>query len=95
MTFRLIDDVLSVDNPSVHLYIDLPHKEGSEVGGIYPAELTLNNTSVSENLVQFLGMELKYTGDVLTLDVYDKKKAFPFTVIRYPHLDSLIPVNIP
>ena len=95
MTFRLIDDVLSVDNPSVHSYIDLPHKEGSGVGGIYPAELALNNTSVSKDLVQFLGMELKYTNGFLALDVYDKKKAFPFTVIRYPHLDSLIPVNIP
>lgn len=29
------------------------------------------------------------------MDVYDKKKAFPFTVIRYPHTDSLIPINIP
>ena len=50
-------------------------------------------------LLRFIELSEYYphttTTTTTTTDVYDKKKAFPFTVIRYPHLDSLIPVNIP
>ena len=31
----------------------------------------------------------------LSLNIYDKRKEFPFTVIRYPHMDSLLPRSIP
>ena len=31
----------------------------------------------------------------VTMDVFDKRKEFPFPVVRYPHLDSLIPTNVP
>ena len=96
MTFRLIDDVLSVDNPLLDDYINYPALNGDQknVGGIYPSVLTLNDTSL-EDRVQFLGMEIKYSDGSLLLDVFDKKKEFPFEVIRYPHLDSVIPTSIP
>ena len=96
MSFRLIDDLLSVDNPLLKQYIDLPAPKTMDdgVGGIYPEELTLNDTSL-EDCVQFLGMELRYIGNSLELEVFDKKKEFPFSVIRYPHLDSVIPISIP
>ena len=96
MSFRLIDDLLSVDNSLLRDYIDLPAPKTLDdgVGGIYPEELTLNDTSL-EDCVQFLGMELRYIGNSLELMVFDKKKEFPFRVIRYPHLDSVIPTSIP
>jgi hypothetical protein len=96
MSFRLIDDLLSVDNPLLNEYINIPAPDSEEqgVGGIYPAELTLNNTSLAD-CVHFLGMELRYAGDSLELDVFDKKTEFPFQVIRYPHLNSTIPTSIP
>lgn len=87
-TFRLIDDVLSVDNDVW---------EG-EVEGMYPSQLTLNRTGGGEGdgaAVQFLGMDIRYTGRQVVMDVFDKRKEFPFPVIRYPHMDSLIPAGIP
>ena len=29
------------------------------------------------------------------MDVFDKRRSFPFEVIRYPHMESVIPSNIP
>ena len=51
------------------------------VGGIYPEDLTLNDTSL-EDCVQFSGMELRYIGNSLEMEVFDKRKDFPFSVIR-------------
>ena len=64
-------------------------------GGLYPKELVLNDTTVSDEHVQFLGMDLKGCGNRFHIDVYDKRKSFPFVVTRYPHMDSLIPRTIP
>jgi len=54
MTFRLIDDVLSLDNPEMMQALSLSHDNG----GLYPAELTLNQTSKSSTAVEFLGMNI-------------------------------------
>jgi hypothetical protein len=97
-SFRLIDDVLSIDNPSFKSYavINAPENlTGSFIGGIYPRELILNETANSNQEVHFIGMELKDIGGRLVLDLFDKRREFPFTVIRYPHMDSVIPTNIP
>ena len=40
-------------------------------------------------------MDAKYEGGRLVLDVYDKRRGFGFTVVRYLHMDSVIPRNIP
>jgi hypothetical protein len=97
MSFRLIDDVLSIDNPSMgeHVIRSAEEQTDVDVGGIYPQALTLNDTSVSSEEVNFLGMRIWSETGKLRLDVYDKRKDFPFEVIRYPNLDSLIPVHIP
>ena len=84
MTFRLIDDVLSVDNALFEDCDDL-----------YPSELTLEQTSISDSEVTFLGIHIVDNNDSLVLDVYNKKKAFPFKVICYPHLDTVIPTRLP
>ena len=99
MTFRLIDDVLSVGNPSLLDYIYLPAPDFASppdvIGGIYPSELKLEDTSISNNKVHFVGMTITVIDDVLCLDLFDKRDEFPFQVIRFPHMDSSIPISIP
>jgi hypothetical protein len=92
LTFRYIDDTLSIDNPFWQHYVSKPAEEG----GIYPTALVLNDTSISQKEVHFLGMSIKSNmSNKLNLDVFDKRKEFPFEVRRYPHMDSFIPPCIP
>jgi hypothetical protein len=129
-SFRLIDDVFSVDNCFSYLFQE--HASDGVLGGVYPAALTLNDTTISRGVcdckiqtssllqnkffaeefrklpcfcnreplraeVQFLGMVVKDSviGDTLDTDIFDKRQSFKFKVIRFPHLDSVIPTNIP
>ena len=92
LTFRLIDDVLSVDNPAFKPAAVVP----AERGGIYPQALLLNETTITNKEVTFLGMRIRQSDSgTLCLDVYDKRKDFPFTVVRYPSMSSLIPQFMP
>ena len=90
-TFRLIDDVLTLDNPNLLPALNTPY----EKGGIYPEALELEKTSSSTEAVDFLGMHIRTIGKRLSLSVYDKRKDFPFKVKRYPVMQSLIPSYIP
>ena len=85
MTFRLIDDVLSLGNPFHDNFFKT----------CYPSFLTLNDTTLEDGSVNFLGMHVSdiHTSS-LSVSVYDKRKDFPFKVVRYPHLDSAIPSSI-
>jgi hypothetical protein len=91
-SYRLIDDTLSVNNPFWNSAVTV----SAEDGGMYPKCLALNDTSVSPNHVNFLGMSIRLEADgKLSLDVFDKRTEFPFVVNRYPHMRSLIPSSIP
>lgn len=90
-TFRLIDDVLTLDNPNLLPALSKTYEEG----GMYPEALKLEQTSTSSKAVDFLGMHIETEGKRLTLSVYDKRKDFPFKVKRYPVMASLIPRYIP
>src|ERR1700744_1295977 len=72
-------------------YID----KTAEDGGIYPRALTLNETSINAEEVNFLGMKIRSAGSSFCVDVFDKRSEFPFRVLRYPYTDSLIPTSIP
>ena len=95
----MIDDVLSLDHPEFKGYVDSVAPDdltGEVVGGIYPQQLRIACTNVSTpKNAQFLGMDVRDEGGRLVLDVYDKRRGFDFTVVRYPHMDSVIPRNIP
>ena len=91
MTFRLIDDVLSVDNPLIESAVSVPFEEG----GMYPTSLDLNKTSKSPDAVEFIGVNVEARSKRFRLSVYDKRKSFPFHVRRYPLMSSLIPRSIP
>lgn len=98
MSFRYIDDTLSVDNPYWRQYVErkADPQAFDEIGGIYPSALTLNDTTVSKDeQVNFLGMKLQHNHDRLHLSIFDKRNDYPFVVLRYPHMCSLIPSSIP
>ena len=80
MTFRLIDDVCAVDCPDF-----------KELCSSYPDCLSLDNTTLEDDSVNFLGMNLKFTESGLQIKVYDKRKDYPFKVVRFPNLLSEIP----
>jgi len=64
-------------------------------GNIYPSALKLNDTSISDAEVTFLGMRIKDIDGHMNINIFDKRREFPFRVVRYPHRPSLIPYNIP
>jgi hypothetical protein len=67
LTFRLIDDVLSIDNP---LYEDLVES--------YPSYLTAEETSLPDG-ANFIGMSIRSgPNNQIELGVYDKRKDFSF-----------------
>ena len=80
MTFRLIDDVLSVDNPLIHQAVSKTFEES----GMYPASLELNQTSKTTTSCDFIGVSIETRGKRFALSVYDKRMSFPFKVHRYP-----------
>jgi len=85
ITFRLIDDVQSVDNPNYESLIQC-----------YPQFLQLNDTTLETGGTNFLGMNITQNQDhKIMVRVHDKRKEFPFKVVRYPHLDSEIPSDLP
>eukprot|EP00033_Pygsuia_biforma_P006999 GCRY01007935.1.p1 GENE.GCRY01007935.1~~GCRY01007935.1.p1 ORF type:complete len:352 (+),score=57.36 GCRY01007935.1:130-1056(+) len=87
-TFRLIDDVLSVDCP---VFRELTSPT-SRFPSFYPRALLLEETTASRDppFVHFLGMKIS-GGQKLSLDVYDKRRSFPFSPILYPHISSNVP----
>jgi hypothetical protein len=81
--FRYIDDGLMVDSPMI-----------PRLNEIYPNALSWNDTSVTPENVNFLGMNISSAGDGFEITVYDKRRDFPFRVILYPHASSCIPTSI-
>jgi hypothetical protein len=54
LSFRLIDDVLSFDNPYWNDAVGTP----AEDGGLYPKALKLTDTSISPVEVNYIGMKI-------------------------------------
>jgi hypothetical protein len=81
--FRLIDDLLTVNCPGAETFLS----------DVYPKELTLERTNARNDEACFLGMKLNLIAgeSKLHLDVFDKRKEFPFRIRNYPHMDSVIP----
>ena len=85
LSFRMIDDILFVNNPEIAEH--LPH--------IYPSFLEVSRTGHGKT-VCFLGMKLHVDQNSSRLRVtpYDRRDEFPFSVVRYPHSKSHIPRHI-
>ena len=82
LTFRCIDDVLSLNNPKFGDYIDV----------IYPQELQIQDTTDAGNWANYLDLRLEFdTNGSLTTQLYDKLDDFNFSIVNFPFIDSNIP----
>jgi hypothetical protein len=83
MSFRLIDDLLTIDCPNGDDFLTK----------VYPKSLRLSRTNLSNREACFLGMRIRQPeGETkLHVDVYDKRNEFPFQVRNYPHTKSVVP----
>ena len=83
LTFRYIDDLLSVNNKHLKDYIT----------SIYPSDLELKETTESNITCSFLDLLLFSDGGILKSKVYDKRDDFNFDIVNYPYISSNIPIN--
>ena len=81
-TFRYIDDVLSINNPTFGDYINI----------IYLVELEIKDTTDADNHASYLDLLLKYDYfHRLQVKLYDKRDDFNFDIVNFPFLSSNIP----
>ena len=84
LTFRYIDDVLSINNDSFHTYVN----------AIYPNELEIKDTTDSSTQTSYLDILLTIdTDEKLATKLYDKRDDFGFPIVNFPHLSSNIPLS--
>jgi hypothetical protein len=77
LTFRYIDDVLSINNNQFHTYVD----------SIYPNELEIKDTTKCCTSASYLVILLKLdTNGKLTTQLYDKWDDFNFSIVNFPFL---------
>ena len=81
-TFRYIDYVLSINNPTFGDYINI----------IYLVELEIKNITDADNHASYLDLLLKYDYlHRLQVKLYDKRDDFNFDIVNFPFLNSNIP----
>ena len=78
---RYLDDVLNIDN----IFFD------SMVNHIYPSELQLNKTNVSDNEASFLDLHLSISDGFVKTKIFDKQDDFDFDIVNFPILDGDVP----
>ena len=85
LTFRYIDDVLSLNNPKCNDYIDV----------IYLKELEIKDTTDAPKWANYLD-HLEFDEDgKLFKRLYDKHGDFDFHIVNFPYLSSNIPESPP
>ena len=72
-TSRYLDDLLNIDNPNF---------EG-RVNQIYPPELQLNKTNISDTEAPFLDLHLSVANRFVSSEIYDKRDDFDFDIENY------------
>ena len=83
-TFRFIDDLCAINDGGL---FEKHHHE------IYPPELELKKEHGGER-VSFLDLEIKIEQRQFVTCLYDKRDAFPFSIVRMPYQKSNIPTNM-
>ena len=82
-TSRYLDDLLNIDNN----FFD------SMVNRIYPSELQLHKTNVSDTDASFLDLHLSISDSFVKTKIYDKRDDFDFDIINFPFLDGDVPCS--
>ena len=83
-TFRFIDDLCAINDESLF------EKHCKE---IYPRELELKKEHGGDR-ASFLDMDIKVAERKFSISLFDKRDAFPFSIVRMPHRKSNIPTNM-
>ena len=63
----------------------------SMVNRIYPSELQLNKTNVSDAEASFLDLHLSISDGFVKTKIYDKRDDFDFDIVNFPFLDGDVP----
>ena len=58
---------------------------------IYPSELELGKENLSDHQASFLDLKILVSNNKYELNLFDKRDAFPFAIVRMPHRSSNIP----
>ena len=61
---------------------------------ICPPELQLKKENISTSGASFLDLSIIIENNKFKIQLYDKRYAFPFSIVGMPHLDSYITSNI-
>ena len=86
LTFRLIDDITSINSDGVF---------GKHCAGMYPGSLILNKENSVDSGADVLELTIEIGGDSkFKVSVYDKRDSYKFNVIRFSPRVSNIPENI-
>ena len=80
-TFRYIDDLLTLNNPTFE----------KEIKNIYPPQLELKNTTETDSRLSYLDLEVNIVEGKFTTAVFDKRDGFSFHIVNFPYMDSNIP----
>ena len=80
-TFRYIDDLLTLNNPTFE----------KEIKNIYPPQLELKKTTETDSRLSYLDLEVNIVDGKFTTAVYDKRDGFSFHIVNFPYMDSNIP----
>ena len=84
LTYRYIDDVLSINNPEFENYL----------GQMYPAELEINDTTESTTSASYLDLLLSIGRDgQLHTSIYDKRDDFNFHITIFRAQEPKAPVT--
>ena len=82
-TYRYIDDLLALNNP--HFV--------KSIGKIYPPQLELKRTTEGPITCSYLDLNISISGHRFHTDLYDKRDAFNFHIVNFPHMVSNIPTK--
>ena len=83
-TKRFIDDLCAINDGD---------EFGKSYKDIYPEELDLKIEHHGQH-ASFLSLDINIIENQFIYKLYDKRDAFPFSIVRMPHIGSNIPKNI-
>ena len=82
MTFRLIDDITTINSDSVFQ---------DRHNGIYPKSLVLNKENSGDSEAHVLDLDIKIIKIIngsFNIGLYDKREAFPFDIVQFMPVNS-------
>ena len=83
-TKRFIDDLCAINDGNLFQSV---HEQ------IYPAELELKIEHFGTH-ASFLNLDISIKDGIFIYKLFDKRDAFPFSIVRMPHKDSNMPESI-